>query len=166
MTTYTLNELAEASGETRYTIRHYIARRLMPPAEGSGSHRHFTDDHLHRLLAIRALRGEGLRDQKLFKRVDSASDEEIRALAGVEEPAPPPPPPPLPAPPAPAVVAAPSPPPAPPRDLRRAVQSIVIAAADALDVAPKHARAAVVAVLAQMQADGIEAAEALGILRE
>ncbi len=112
---------------------------LLPQADGSGSERHYTDEHRHRILAIRALRTKGLRGEALAARLRGASEDDILELAGLYVPPPPPPP-------------------APVRsrgDVARATDTVITATADALDLAPKRAKLGLEAAIAQMIAEGL-----------
>src|SRR5437588_8437632 len=53
---YSLNDLAEATGIEPRTIRNYIERGLLPGAEARGRGASYSLEHLHRLRAIQALR--------------------------------------------------------------------------------------------------------------
>jgi DNA-binding transcriptional MerR regulator len=146
MAKYTRAQLSKASGEAEHIIERNVKRGLVPWAVGTGSQRHYTDDHLHRLFAIRALRQAGVRAAELARRMREATDDEIRELAGVP--------------------AAPGGEPAAARpvrshqDVHRLLDAVVIAAADAIDVAPKRARLVVEAAIAQMKKDGVSVEEA------
>jgi len=54
--TYTLDQLAKASGILERTIRSYIARGLLPPPEGRGRAANYGPEHLVRLKFIQAVR--------------------------------------------------------------------------------------------------------------
>jgi DNA-binding transcriptional MerR regulator len=54
--TYTLEQLAEASGINERTIRSYIARGLLPPPVGRGRASSYESAHLVRLKFIQAVR--------------------------------------------------------------------------------------------------------------
>jgi hypothetical protein len=88
--------------------------------------------------------------------VREASDDELRALAGVS---------PIPAPPTEEVHPAPAAPPARSRaESRRLFEALVMTAADAMDVAPKRVRVAIDAVIRQMQQEGMSVEEAAGAI--
>ncbi|HOU54025.1 MAG TPA: helix-turn-helix domain-containing protein [Myxococcota bacterium] len=57
--TYTLLELAEATGASARTIRYYIAQGLLPGPVTQGCKAHYTGAHADRLQEIRRLQGEG-----------------------------------------------------------------------------------------------------------
>jgi DNA-binding transcriptional MerR regulator len=69
-TRYGVGELALLAGVTRRTVRYYVREGLLPPALGVGRGRHYGEEHLQRLLAVKALQEEG------------RSLEEIRGLVG------------------------------------------------------------------------------------
>ena len=58
--TYTLAELAEASGVAARTIRYYIARGLVPPPLAGGRSACYGEAHLERLAGIEKLQSRGL----------------------------------------------------------------------------------------------------------
>jgi DNA-binding transcriptional MerR regulator len=147
VTTYNRKELARAAKVSRFFIGHSVTAGLIPAADGEGPGRHYTDRHLHHLVAVRNLRDQGLRADELRQRMTDASEDEIRELAGVARPALPP-----------AVRSRAS--------LRYGVNAVVSAAADALDVSPKRVRPAIVAALAAMREEKISVDEAASILEE
>jgi DNA-binding transcriptional MerR regulator len=55
--TYTLNDLAEATGIEARTIRSYIERGLLPAADARGRGATYSAEHFLRLRAIQVLRG-------------------------------------------------------------------------------------------------------------
>jgi DNA-binding transcriptional MerR regulator len=88
----TFNDLVEQSGLTEHRIRHYIKRRLVPRSIGEGPFATFTEEHLHRLLAIKNLRAQGMSLATAGAAVAKANGDELLALAGVKVTPPPPPP--------------------------------------------------------------------------
>jgi len=57
---YSIGELAEITGINRRTVRFYIQRQLIPQPQGLGRGRHYTDEHLKRILKIKELQREGI----------------------------------------------------------------------------------------------------------
>jgi MerR HTH family regulatory protein len=78
MPKYTRAQLSKASGEPESVIEHWIKRGLVPWAPGSGSQRHYTEEHLHRVLAVRALRDQGVRAGDLARRIREATEDDLR----------------------------------------------------------------------------------------
>ena len=156
--TYSLRELADETGYTTFTIRHYVRRGLLPPADRFGSFGRYGPDHVARLNAMTRLREDGASARVVALRLQRMSLDEIRAVAIGALPAPPPPP----------VVLAPPPvAPPPPRSeasLRNAVDALVCVAAEALDASPRVLRPALAAVFARMDAEEITAAEAVRVI--
>jgi DNA-binding transcriptional MerR regulator len=74
---YSLGELARLAGVSPRTVRFYIARGLIPRASGRGRGPHYGEDHLWRLVAIRALRGQGVELRLLRER--------LRALEALDD---------------------------------------------------------------------------------
>ena len=58
--TYSLGELAAASGVSERTIRYYQAEHLLPRPAKKGRDAVYADDHLERLRLIGELRDRGL----------------------------------------------------------------------------------------------------------
>ena len=58
--TYSIGSLADAAGVSRRTVRFYVQRDLLPPPEGLGRGALYTDEHLARLLQIKAWQEEGV----------------------------------------------------------------------------------------------------------
>jgi len=56
---YGIQELVQASGVNRRTIRYYVQLGLLPPPEGAGRGHYYLQDHLERLVWIRDLRQHG-----------------------------------------------------------------------------------------------------------
>jgi DNA-binding transcriptional MerR regulator len=80
---YAIGELADLGGISRRTVRYYVQEGLLPPPLGLGRGSHYGQEHLDRLLQVKALQEA------------SRSLDEIRHLlggpppAGVPVPAPP-----------------------------------------------------------------------------
>jgi DNA-binding transcriptional MerR regulator len=104
----TFDDLVAGCGLTEHQVRHYIKKRFIPRSVGKGPYAKFNEEHLHRLLAIKRLRAQGVRLQEAAQVVGRTSGGALLELAGVEPPAPAPA-----ADPAPAAVQAPSPSPPP-----------------------------------------------------
>jgi DNA-binding transcriptional MerR regulator len=58
--TYSIGSLADAAGVSRRTVHFYVQRQLLPPPEGLGRGALYTDEHLARLLEIKAWQEEGI----------------------------------------------------------------------------------------------------------
>jgi DNA-binding transcriptional MerR regulator len=58
--TYSIGTLAEAAGVSRRTVRFYVQRDLLPPPDGLGRGAHYGDEHLARLLQVKAWQEEGV----------------------------------------------------------------------------------------------------------
>jgi DNA-binding transcriptional MerR regulator len=56
---YAIEELADLGGVSRRTVRYYVQEGLLPPPLGLGRGRHYGDQHLERLLKIKALQEQG-----------------------------------------------------------------------------------------------------------
>src|ERR1044071_7374894 len=50
-----IDELAARAGVSRRTVRYYVQRGLLPPPEGLGRGKHYTEQHLTALVRIREL---------------------------------------------------------------------------------------------------------------
>lgn len=76
-------------------IRYYVQRNLLPRPLSPGTGPIYTEEHLVRLRAIRALRAQGLPLDEIASRLRKASNDQLRALGegpsgGSPEPAAPP----------------------------------------------------------------------------
>lgn len=79
-------ELAGQAGVTLRTIRYYVAEGLLPPPTGVGPNRVYTEEHLHRLRAIRHLKSAFLPLSEIRRRLGAMSSEELERLADQPEP--------------------------------------------------------------------------------
>jgi len=86
---YSLTELADLAGVTPRTVRYYLAQGLLPAVGQSGPGSKYDARHLARLRLIRRLQAEHLPLAEIRRRLDGLGEDEIRSLAGSEEPAPP-----------------------------------------------------------------------------
>jgi len=57
---YGIEELADLGGVTRRTVRYYVQEGLLPQPLGLGRGRHYGEEHLKRLLKVKALQEQGL----------------------------------------------------------------------------------------------------------
>jgi DNA-binding transcriptional MerR regulator len=80
MSEFTIAELAEQSGVNRRNIHFYVQQGLLPPAQGAGLAARYSDEHLARLNAIRALRDRGLRLDQIRQQLEKLSFAEVQAL--------------------------------------------------------------------------------------
>jgi DNA-binding transcriptional MerR regulator len=72
---YAIGELADLGGISRRTVRYYVQEGLLPPPLGLGRGNHYGQEHLDRLLQVKALQEAG------------RSLDEIRQLLGDQPPA-------------------------------------------------------------------------------
>lgn len=56
---YGIQELVQATGVPRRTIRFYVQRGLVPPPAGAGRGHYYTGSHLERVLQVRELQEQG-----------------------------------------------------------------------------------------------------------
>mgnify|MGYP002048069720 FL=1 len=89
---YSLEQLAEASGEQARTIRSWIKEGLLPPAQGKGRGSFYEQAHMDRLLFIRRLRKQtGVRlplamMRSILERLYASADPDVvRRVAHGEE---------------------------------------------------------------------------------
>jgi DNA-binding transcriptional MerR regulator len=83
--TFSLEELASASGLSPRGIRYYIAQGLLPRPAFRGTITRYDQSYLVRLRAIARLRKERLRLDAIRKRLAAASPEELLRLSGLDE---------------------------------------------------------------------------------
>jgi DNA-binding transcriptional MerR regulator len=86
---YSLTELADMSGVTPRTVRYYLAQGLLPAVGPSGPGNKYDAGHLARLRLIRRLQAEHLPLAEIRHRLDALDDDEVKDLAGRDDPAPP-----------------------------------------------------------------------------
>jgi DNA-binding transcriptional MerR regulator len=67
--TYSIGSLADAAGVSRRTVHFYVQRQLLPPPEGLGRGALYTDEHLARLLEIKAWQEEGVPLEEIHTRL-------------------------------------------------------------------------------------------------
>lgn len=81
--TYTLDELAEATGIEARTVRSYIERGLLPSAQSRGRAASYLSNHLDRLRVVKMLRRAWpkLTLSDIRVRLQQLTPENIRALA-------------------------------------------------------------------------------------
>ena len=77
---YSIGELAEITGISRRTVRFYVQRGLIPPPQGLGRGRHYTDEHLERILKIRTLQREGV----FLEQVNAMDEQPLEATVALE----------------------------------------------------------------------------------
>jgi DNA-binding transcriptional MerR regulator len=58
-TRYAIGDLADLGGVSRRTVRYYVQEGLLPAPLGVGRGNHYTQDHLDRLLQVKALQEAG-----------------------------------------------------------------------------------------------------------
>lgn len=137
--TYTASALQQATGLSAHAIRHLIKQGLLPRALSAGTGAHYTEEHLRLARRIVELRREGVHGGELAPRLRAEAKERARAAAQG--------------------IAAPTPP-----ALRDAVDALVCAGAEALDVSPRALRAALAIVWKRMHERGIDPGAAAAIV--
>jgi len=75
---YGIAELAELAGVSRRTIRYYVQKELMPLPTGTGRGKHYTQEHLERLIEIRNLQEAGVSLSDIATRLQSESASESK----------------------------------------------------------------------------------------
>jgi len=83
---YTIGELAKAAEVTPRTIRFYTAEGLLPPPVVRGRYGFYTDEQLHRLRAIAALKEAFLPLSAIRAQLATLTPEELAALGAVDRP--------------------------------------------------------------------------------
>jgi DNA-binding transcriptional MerR regulator len=76
---YAVAELAELGGVSRRTIRFYVQEGLLPPPLGIGRGSHYAQEHLDRLLQVKALQEEGTPLEAIRRRLRGAAEEVLLA---------------------------------------------------------------------------------------
>jgi DNA-binding transcriptional MerR regulator len=57
---YSVGELAALGGVSRRTVRYYVQESLLPPPLGRGRGDHYGEEHLQRLLQVKAMQERGM----------------------------------------------------------------------------------------------------------
>ena len=92
--TYSLEELAQATGTTTHRIRHWVRRGLIPPTVPRGPHTRYDDEHRLWIKAIGLAMAGGMSSQEASDHVQALETiEDIAVYAGELVPVPPAPPP-------------------------------------------------------------------------
>lgn len=68
---YTIDQIAEATGLTPRTVRHWTARGLLEPPPFRAAATRYGRDHFERLRAIKQLREQGIRLDAIRARLDA-----------------------------------------------------------------------------------------------
>jgi len=76
-----LDELATRAGVSVRTVRYYIQRGLLPPAEFRGPDTAYDDRHLHALRAIKRLQEDYLPLDAIASALEGKSESELRRIA-------------------------------------------------------------------------------------
>jgi len=71
--TYSIGALAAAAGVSRRTVHFYVQRGLLRPPDGRGRGAQYTEEHLTRLIQIKAWREEGAPLNEIRTRVAPAA---------------------------------------------------------------------------------------------
>jgi DNA-binding transcriptional MerR regulator len=80
-------ELAELGGVTRRTVRYYIQEGLLPAPLGVGRGKHYSGEHLERLLRLKSLQERGLTLEQIRReRVGPGRGERAELATGVAVP--------------------------------------------------------------------------------
>lgn len=69
---YGVEELAELAGVSRRTVRYYVQRGLLPAPLGVGRGKHYSEQHLEKLVHIRDRQAEGVSLEDIATRVSGA----------------------------------------------------------------------------------------------
>jgi DNA-binding transcriptional MerR regulator len=99
--TYSMHELQGIAGVRARTVRHWVRKRVLPKPIGKGRGARYTEAHVLRTKVTRQLRAQGTSLPAIRARLESLTEDQLRALLppapsgppsadGV--PAPPPPP--------------------------------------------------------------------------
>lgn len=81
-----LDELAERAGVSARTVRYYVQRGLLPAPEFRGPDTAYTDEHLARLRAVRALQERHLPLDEIQSVLAGRSPEAVERIAAGELP--------------------------------------------------------------------------------
>jgi len=76
-----LDELANRAGVSPRTVRYYIQRGLLPPAEFRGPDTAYDERHLHALRAIKRLQEDYLPLDAIASTLEGKTEAELRRIA-------------------------------------------------------------------------------------
>ena len=71
---YDVSDLASLGGVTRRTVRYYVQRGLLPAPTGTGRGKHYTEEHLRRLIQIRSWQESGADLMEIARRLSGDSE--------------------------------------------------------------------------------------------
>jgi len=86
MASMEIGQLAAMTGVTRRTIRYYVAIGLLPPGEGSGPRRFYSETHINRLRLIRQLKDQFLPLDEIKRRLADWPNDEIVSIPDAPRP--------------------------------------------------------------------------------
>jgi DNA-binding transcriptional MerR regulator len=78
---YGIAELAELGGVTRRTVRYYLPEGLLPAPLGVGRGKHYSGEHLERLLRLKSLQERGLTLEQIRREMAGPGRAEGKELA-------------------------------------------------------------------------------------
>jgi DNA-binding transcriptional MerR regulator len=84
--TYSIEELADAAGVSRRTVRYYVQRGLLPPPTGLGRGRHYTSTHLRQLLWVRDEQAGGTALEAIAQKLAGTPEQAAPPSARAEAP--------------------------------------------------------------------------------
>jgi DNA-binding transcriptional MerR regulator len=82
---YGIEELADLGGVTRRTVRYYVQEGLLPAPLGLGRGRHYGEEHLERLLKVKALQEQGMPLAAIREAIDGGGRKQAMAGAMVAD---------------------------------------------------------------------------------
>lgn len=71
---YGIEELAQLGGVSRRTVRYYIQEGLIPAPLGVGRGKHYSQEHLERLIAVRNMQESGRSLEEIRSGIDERGD--------------------------------------------------------------------------------------------
>lgn len=81
---YGIEELADLGGVTRRTVRYYVQEGLLPAPLGVGRGRHYGEQHLERLLKVKALQEQGMPLASIREVIDGGSQRRMMTEMAAE----------------------------------------------------------------------------------
>ena len=79
---YGIGDLARLAGVSRRTVRYYVQEGLIPAPLGVGRGDHYTADHLHEILRVKALQEAGKSLEAIKASAGAARESGLRAARG------------------------------------------------------------------------------------
>src|SRR5215510_7557991 len=82
---YAIGDLADLAGVSRRTVRYYIQEGLLPAPLGVGRGRHYSQEHLDRLIEVKALQERGQTLDEIRRHINKLDTRRVHEVAAALE---------------------------------------------------------------------------------